>query len=48
MDPLTYLHSVAKDLISQLWQLMPKTATLTRVSIKDNGISFETNQVDTG
>ena len=43
MDMLTYLHFVAKDLFSQLRQLMPKTATLMRVSIRDNGISFETN-----
>ena len=40
------LTCVVKDLFSQLWQLMPKTATLMRVSIRDNGISFETNQVD--
>ena len=47
MDPLTYLHFVeAKDLISQLRQRMPKTATLMRVSIRDKGISFESNQVD--
>ena len=37
---------VATDLFSQLRQLMPKTATLMRVSIKDKGISFDTNQVD--
>ena len=37
---------VATDLFSQLRQLIPKTATLMRVSIRDNGISFETNQVD--
>ena len=39
-------NMVAKDLFSQLRQLMPKTATLMRVSIRDNSISFETNQVD--
>ena len=36
---------VATDLLSQLRQLMPKTATLMRVSLRDNGISFETNQL---
>ena len=42
----TYYTNVdTEDLFSQLQQLIPKTATLMRVSIRDNGISFETNQV---